>query len=45
MYHNGEAGLHVDDAKAADYLKQAADLGFAPARPLLAALQQAPQAK
>jgi hypothetical protein len=40
MYHNGEGGLKVDDAKAAENLKQAAELGFAPAQPLLAALQQ-----
>jgi TPR repeat protein len=40
MYHNGEGGLKVDDAKAAENLKQAVELGFAPARPLLAALQQ-----
>jgi TPR repeat protein len=46
MYHNGEGGLKVDDAKAAENLKQAVELGFAPARPLLAALQQgAAQAK
>jgi TPR repeat protein len=40
MYHNGEGGLKADDAKAAENLKQAAALGFAPAAPLLAALQQ-----
>ncbi|HEY4030032.1 MAG TPA: tetratricopeptide repeat protein [Caulobacteraceae bacterium] len=46
MYHNGEGGLKVDDAKATENLKQAAELGFAPARQLLAALQQgAGQAK
>ena len=40
MYHNGEGGAPKDDAKALDYLKQAAELGFAPAQPLVAALQQ-----
>jgi TPR repeat protein len=45
MYHNGEGGLKADDAKAAENLKQAVELGFAPAQPLLAALQQGAAAK
>jgi TPR repeat protein len=45
MYHNGEGGLKADDAKAAENLKQAVELGFAPARPLLAALEQGASAQ